>query len=101
MVVTEEDIKHVAKLAKLEIPEDELGKFTEQMDKIIAMVEQLSELDTEDVPVTTHGMATSSVMREDKAVPGTDRDKLFENVKRHENGLVKVPAMMDNSEGDA
>ncbi len=40
-------------------------------------------------------------MREDKAAPGTDRDKLFENVKRHENGLVKVPAMIDNSEGDA
>lgn len=101
MVVTEKDIKHVAKLAKLEIPEEEIVKFTEQMDKIIAMVEQLSELDTEDVPVTTHGMTSSSVMREDEAAPGTDRAKLLENVKHHENGLVKVPAMIDNSEGDA
>ncbi|MBM6614370.1 Asp-tRNA(Asn)/Glu-tRNA(Gln) amidotransferase subunit GatC [Desemzia sp. RIT804] len=101
MTVTEKDIRHVAKLAKLEIPDDEIKKFTEQMDKIIEMVEQLSELDTENVPVMTHGMETYSVMREDKAIPGTDREKLFENVKTEKDGLIKVPAIMDNSEGDA
>lgn len=101
MTVTEEDIKHVAKLAKLEIPADEIKKITGQMDKIIEMVEQLSELDTEDVPVTTHGMETYSVLRKDKAIPGTNREKLFKNVKSEEDGLIKVPAMIDNAEGGA
>ncbi|MFL2100263.1 Asp-tRNA(Asn)/Glu-tRNA(Gln) amidotransferase subunit GatC [Desemzia sp. FAM 23989] len=101
MTVTEEDIRHVAKLAKLEIPDDEIAKFTDQMDKIIEMVEQLSELDTEHVPTMTHGMRTYSVMREDKAAPGTDREKLFKNVKSEKDGLIKVPAMIDNTEGGA
>lgn len=100
MAVTEEDIKHVAKLAKLEISADEIEHFTDQMDRIIDMVEQLSELDTDNVPIMTHGMETYSVMREDEAVPGTNRDKLLKNVKRSQDGLVKVPAIMDNSEGD-
>lgn len=101
MAVTEEDIKHVAKLAKLEISDKGIEHFTNQMDRIIEMVEQLSELDTDNVPIMTHGMETYSVMREDEAIPGTDREKLFKNVKRSQDGLVKVPAMIDNSEGDA
>lgn len=101
MAVTEEDIKHVAKLAKLEIGNDDIEHFTDQMDRIIHMMEQLDELDTDNVPIMTHGMETYSVMREDKAIPGTDREKLFKNVKRSQDGLVKVPAMIDNSEGDA
>lgn len=101
MAVTEEDIKHVARLAKLEIEKDEIEHFTDQMDRIIHMMEQLDELDTDNVPIMTHGMETYSVMREDKAIPGTDRERLFKNVKRSQDGLVKVPAMIDNSEGDA
>ncbi|AEB30287.1 aspartyl/glutamyl-tRNA amidotransferase subunit C [Carnobacterium sp. 17-4] len=101
MAITEEDVKHVAKLAKLEISDKGIAQFTEKMDAIMHMVEQLDELDTENVPVMVHGLRTYNVMREDKAVPGTDRKLLFKNVKEEKDGLIKVPAIMDNGEAGA
>ncbi|MFC5974192.1 Asp-tRNA(Asn)/Glu-tRNA(Gln) amidotransferase subunit GatC [Carnobacterium antarcticum] len=101
MMINEENVKHVALLAKLEFQDEEITRFTQQIDDIINMVEQLEELDTTDVPVTTHGLQTYSVMRKDVAVPGTDREKLFENVKSAKDGLIKVPAMIDNGEAGA
>ena len=52
MAITANEVKHVASLAKLEFTDEELQKFTGQMDEIINMVEQLGEVDTTDVPVT-------------------------------------------------
>lgn len=101
MAITEEDVRHVAKLAKLEISDKSIAHFTEQMDAIIDMVEQLDELETENVPVMVHGLRTYNVMREDKAVPGTDRELLFKNVKSEKDGLIKVPAIMENGEAGA
>lgn len=101
MAITEEDVKHVAKLAKLEISDKGIAQFTKQMDAIMDMVEQLDELDTENIPVTVHGLRTYNVMREDKAIPGTDRALLFKNVKTEKDGLIKVPAIMENGEAGA
>ncbi|WP_034552733.1 Asp-tRNA(Asn)/Glu-tRNA(Gln) amidotransferase subunit GatC [Carnobacterium funditum] len=95
------EVKHVALLSKLEFQEEEISGFTKQLDAIITMVEQLDELDTKDVPVTTHGLEVSSVMRKDKVTPGMDRNELFKNVKTQQDGLIKVPAMIDNGEAGA
>ena len=96
MAITEEQVRHVAKLAKLEIAPHEIKHFTEQLGDIIDMVEQLEAVDTTDVPVTSHGYALKNVMREDVAEPGMDRDLLFKNVKTAEDGMIQVPAILDN-----
>ena len=81
MAITANEVKHVASLAKLEFTDEELQKFTGQMDEIINMVEQLGEVDTTDV-----------------AVKGTDRTLLMKNVPEEKDGLIKVPAIIDESE---
>lgn len=68
MAITANEVKHVASLAKLEFTDEELQKFTGQMDEIINMVEQLGEVDTTDVPVTSTVTEEVNVMREDVAV---------------------------------
>ena len=70
MAITANEVKHVASLAKLEFTDEELQKFTGQMDEIINMVEQLGEVDTTDVPVTSTVTEEVNVMREDVAVKG-------------------------------
>ncbi|MBF0780963.1 MULTISPECIES: Asp-tRNA(Asn)/Glu-tRNA(Gln) amidotransferase subunit GatC [unclassified Granulicatella] len=95
MAITENDVKHVAKLAKLSFKDDEIAHFTEQLGDIINMVEQLNEIDTTGVIVTTHGYPVVNVMREDNAVQGTERDLLFENVPEKQGGFIKVPAMLE------
>ena len=68
------------------------------VDQIINMVQQLSEVDTTDVPVTTTVTDAFNVMREDIAVKGTDRELLMENVPERKDGFIKVPAIIDESE---
>ncbi|CAM2870004.1 Asp-tRNA(Asn)/Glu-tRNA(Gln) amidotransferase subunit GatC [Dellaglioa algida] len=98
MSISKEEVKHVSELAKLELSDTELDVFTSQLDDIIGMAEQLSEVDTTDVPVTTHITDVMNVMREDVAEKGMDRDLLFKNAPDSENGLIKVPAIIDESE---
>lgn len=98
MAITANEVKHVASLAKLEFTDEELQKFTGQMDEIINMVEQLGEVDTTDVSVTSTVTEEVNVMREDVAVKGTDRTLLMENVPEEKDGLIKVPAIIDESE---
>ncbi|WP_334116302.1 Asp-tRNA(Asn)/Glu-tRNA(Gln) amidotransferase subunit GatC [Ligilactobacillus sp.] len=98
MAITANEVKHVASLAKLEFTDEELQKFTGQMDEIINMVEQLGEVDTTDVPVTSTVTEEVNVMREDVAVRGTDRTLLMKNVPEEKDGLIKVPAIIDESE---
>ncbi|PRY82885.1 Asp-tRNA(Asn)/Glu-tRNA(Gln) amidotransferase subunit GatC [Alkalibacterium olivapovliticus] len=101
MAINEETVKQVAKLAKLEIKEEDIQTFTTEMDSIIDMVEQLEELDTEGVEGTYHGISHHNVWREDKAEEGTDKEALFKNVKTRKDGYIEVPAMFDNGGSEA
>ena len=88
MAIEESEVRHVAKLAKLSFADHEILHFTEQMSDIIDMVEQLKEVDTTGVEVTTHGYSLVNVLREDVPVKGTDRDLLMRNVKTLEDGFI-------------
>ena len=101
MAISEEQVKHVAKLAKLSFPQEELEEFTNQLGKIIDMVEMLEEVDTEGVPFTSNVIETVNVMREDVADPGMSRDELLKNAPESEDGFIKVPAIIDNGEAGA
>ncbi|MBM7707898.1 Asp-tRNA(Asn)/Glu-tRNA(Gln) amidotransferase subunit GatC [Enterococcus lemanii] len=101
MAITENEVKHVANLAKLSFNEDELQEFTTQLGKIIEMVETLEEVDTTGVPFTSNVVETINVMREDVAQPGWDRAELMKNVPESEDGFIKVPAIMDDGEAGA
>lgn len=98
MAISEEQVKHVAKLAKLSFSDDELHEFTSQLGKIIDMVETLEEVDTEGVPFTSNVAETINVMREDIAAEGWNRQELMRNVPESEDGFIKVPAIIDNGE---
>ena len=98
--ITTEEVKHVAELAKLEFAEQEISGFTETLGKIIEMVEMLEEVDTQNVPFTMNVADNDSRMRQDVAASPFDREKLLENVPTHENGYIKVPAMLADG-GDA
>ena len=89
MAINEEQVKHVAKLAKLSFSDDELTGFTDQLGKIIDMVEQLGEVDTEGVPFTSNVLETINVMREDVADEGWSRDELMKTFRKAKMALLK------------
>lgn len=98
MSISEEQVKHVANLSKLKFLEEEIHEFTKTFGKIINFVKQLDAIDTTDVAFTSNIVDSINVLREDIAEPSEDRDKLMKNVPEKENGLIKVPAILNYEE---
>lgn len=93
--ISKEQVKHVAHLARLEINEDEVEIFTEQLGEIIEMAEKLNELDTTNIEPTSHIFVQKNVMRDDVPEKGLPLEEVLKNVPEHENGQIKVPAILD------
>lgn len=95
MSVTIKDVEHVAKLARLELSEQEKETFTGQMNAILKYAEKLNELNTDDVQPTSHPMPLSNVLREDISRPSLPIEKVLLNAPDEEDGQIKVPAVLE------
>ncbi|KIL48176.1 Asp-tRNA(Asn)/Glu-tRNA(Gln) amidotransferase subunit GatC [Jeotgalibacillus soli] len=93
--ITKDEVKHVAHLARLSITEEEAEKFAGQLGAIITFAEQLNELDTTNVPPTTHVLDMKNIMREDKSVDGLPLEDVLKNAPDHQDGQVKVPTILE------
>ncbi len=93
--ITIQDVEHVAKLARLELQDDEKEKFAEQLDAILQYIQKLDELNTDDVEPTSHVLPLVNVMREDEPRPSLPIDKVLLNAPDHEDGHFKVPAVLE------
>lgn len=93
--ISEEQVKHVAHLARLAITEKEAKMLTDQLDKIITYAEQLNELNTDNVEPTAHVLEIKNVMREDRAEKGLPREEVLKNAPEHQDGQIKVPGIME------
>lgn len=93
--ISTDEVKHVANLARLAVSDDEVQKFTKQLDAIITYAEQLNELDTENVEPTSHVLDMKNVMREDKAEEGLPQEEVLRNAPEHQDGQIKVPSIIE------
>ena len=98
--IDEQQVQHVASLAKLKFTDEELSEFTPQLESIIDLFETLEKVDTTGVEPMTSATDRVNVMREDVAVNSHQRDALLKNSPDAEDGYIKVPAIIDES-GDA
>ena len=98
MEITKDDVKKIASLSKLEFTDQELEKFTKQLEDIMNMSHQLSKINTDGVKPMINVTDAFNNMREDVAEKGVDRNELMKNVPEHEDGFIKVPAIIDEGE---
>lgn len=92
--ISNEQVKHVANLARLAITEEEAEKLTKQLDAIITFAEQLNELDTENVEPTYHVLDMKNVLREDIPQQGLPREEVLKNAPEQQDGQFKVPSIL-------
>ena len=76
-MIDQKQVKHIAKLARLELTEDEINKFTGQLSDILGYVEVLNQADTEGVEETSQVTGLKNVSAEDKAAAKCDGDSLL------------------------
>jgi aspartyl-tRNA(Asn)/glutamyl-tRNA(Gln) amidotransferase subunit C len=89
------DIKHVAKLAKLTLTEDEKKKFTKQLGETIEYINKLEEIDTKDVHPTSQVTGLENIARKDNPQPSLSQRKVLSNAKSTHNGMFKVKAIFE------
>jgi len=93
-MLTRDDIRKVAILARLEFSEQELVDLTDQLGKIVTFVEQLSEVDTAGVEPLAHPLDVHSVVREDRWIEGISRESALANSPNHDDQFFLVPPVM-------
>jgi aspartyl-tRNA(Asn)/glutamyl-tRNA(Gln) amidotransferase subunit C len=91
MSITRDEVLHVARLARLELSEDEVAKFTEQLSAILEAVAKVSELDLADVEPTAHPLDVVNVWAEDEPRPSIPVEDALANAPAREAGFFKAP----------
>ncbi len=91
MAISREEVLHVARLARLELSEDEVARFQEQLSAILEAVGKVSELDLADVDATSHPLALVNVWAEDEPHVSLDVEEAFENAPDRDGDLFRVP----------
>ena len=91
MAITREEVLHVARLARLELTEEEVERFAGQLSAILDAVSKVSELDLSDVPPTSHPLAVSNVWDEDEPRPCLPLEDVFANAPDREGDFFRTP----------
>ena len=88
-----DDVKHVAKLARLGLDEFQLERMAGELDTIIDSIGKISELDLEGVPPTTHALEVVNVFGEDEPHDSLTTEQALSNAPDPEDGCFRVPRM--------
>jgi aspartyl-tRNA(Asn)/glutamyl-tRNA(Gln) amidotransferase subunit C len=91
MAITRDEVLHVARLARLELTDEEVERFTEQLSAILEAVAKVSELDLSDVDPTAHPLDVVNVWSEDEPRPSLSLDEALANAPERQDGFFKVP----------
>jgi len=95
MSVTNEDVRHIAKLARLAMSDNEIEAMVPELNSILGWVEQLGEVDTDGVDPLTAVIPNTLRLREDKVTDGDCRDYVLANAPVAEHGFFAVPKVIE------
>jgi len=92
MAISRDEVLHVARLARLALTDDEIGRLTLELDKILEAVGIVAELDLTDVAPTSHPLDLVNVWAEDVPHDSLPLEDVLANAPEAEDGLFRVPA---------
>lgn len=95
MKITKQEVEYVARLARLELTEQEKELFTSQLSSILAYVDKLNELDTAGIEPTSHVIDISNVTRPDEPCEGLSQDAALANAPDKAGGHFRVPKIIE------
>ena len=89
-----EQVRHVAHLARLELSDEELVRFTEQLGSVLDYAAQLAELDVDDLEPMSHPLPLANVLRDDEVQEMLDRSEVLAAAPAAEDGRFRVPRVL-------
>lgn len=91
MSLSEDQVRHVAKLARLELSDEGVRRAAEELSSILGYVEKLNALDTEGVEPLAHVLEVQNAFRPDQIEPCLPPDEALRNAPEASAGFFKVP----------
>ena len=95
MSVTHEQVRHIAKLARIAMSEEELGRLVPELNNILGWVEQLGEVNTDGVEALTAVIEQKLRLRDDVVNDGNIRDEVLANAPEAQHGFFAVPKVIE------
>lgn len=95
MSISKKEVAHVATLARLAPSAEDLELYTGQIQRILAHVDKISEIDTEGIEPTTSTTPVQRPMREDTVIKSLSQDDALSNAPASERGCFKVPKIIE------
>ncbi len=95
MKISLQEVDHVARLARLELSEEDRMKFTKQLDDILVYIEKLNELDISEVEPTSHVLSILNVFRDDQVTSSLEIDESLGNAPKREGLFFQIPKIIE------
>jgi aspartyl-tRNA(Asn)/glutamyl-tRNA(Gln) amidotransferase subunit C len=95
MPVSSEQVRHIAKLARIAMSEEELARLEPELNNILGWVEQLAEVDTDGVEPLTAVIDQKLRLRDDVVNDGNIRDEVLANAPDAQHGFFAVPKVIE------
>ena len=92
--ISSDDVRKVAQLARLDLPEDKIATYTSQLESILEYVSELQQVDTEGVPETTRAVEVTNVTRADGVKPTPVREDILNQAPQREGAFIRVPKIL-------
>ena len=92
--INPEDVRQVARLARLELPEERLAAFTGQLESILDFVSHLQSINTDGIPPTTRAVEVVNVSREDTVAGTSVREALLDEAPQRQGDFFHVPRIL-------
>ncbi len=97
--IDEAQVRHIAKLARLNLSEEEVRLFAGQLGDIVEYVKQLESVDTDGVEPMAHALPVTDVLRDDVPGGSFSPEQALANAPQREGNFFKVPAVLDQGTG--
>ena len=97
MALSRADVEHIAELARLELTDEEVARYQEQLSAVLEYFASLQKVDTEGIPPTASVLPPRTVLREDNPRPGLSREELLANAPDVAANQFRVPPVFGES----
>ena len=94
MKISKQEVIHVARLARLELDQEQVGLFTAQLNTVLEYMDRLKQVDTGRVEPTFHAIPMNNVFREDSLHPSLTKDESLANAPEKGEGFFVVPKVI-------
>lgn len=89
------DVRYVANLARINLSDEEVARYSSQLEEIMGYIEKLGEVNIEGIEPSAHPIEMSNRIRKDAPVPSLPAEGFLQNTPDQTNGQLRVPKVVD------